>query len=117
VTGAADGREVSAVWEETRKALYATDLTQQQELFSARVTRYQRTLDARTGRVTGYEAKEADAVTRSPFVSETAARLSANGYVRPGTSETTYYAPDAGVLMSEEFLGDHCFRLRGGEGK
>ena len=39
VTGASDGREVSAVWEETRKALYATDLTQQQELFSARVTR------------------------------------------------------------------------------
>ena len=117
VTGASDGREVSEVWEETRKALYTTDLTQQQELFSARLSRYQRTLDARTGRVTAYEVREASSVTKSPFVSETAAQLSANGYVRQGVSETTYYAPDAGVLMSEEFLRDHCFTLRDGEGK
>lgn len=117
VTGAADGREVSAVWEETRKALYATDLTQQQELFSARVSRYERTLDARTGRVTNYQTKQAKSVTRSPFVSESAALLSANGYVRQGETETTYYGPDAGVLVSDEFLRDHCFKLREGDGK
>jgi hypothetical protein len=117
VTGAADGREVSAVWDETRKALFATDLTQQQELFSARVTRFVRTLDARSGRVTGYQAKEAKAVTRSPFVSESAAWLSANGYVRQSRGESVYYGPDAAVLLSDEFLRDHCFRLRDGEGK
>ena len=117
VTGAADGRDVSAVWDETRKALFATDLTQQQELFSARVSRFVRTLDARNGRVTGYQAKEATAVTRSPFVSESAAWLSANGYAKVGSTETVYYAPDASVLLSDEFLRDHCFRLRDGEGK
>jgi len=117
VTGAADGRDVSAVWDETRKALFATDLTQQQELFSARVSRFVRTLDARSGRVTGYQVKEATAVTRSPFVSESAAWLSANGYVKEGSTETVYYAPDAAVLLSDEFLRDHCFRLRDGEGK
>ena len=118
VTGASDGREVSEVWEETRKALYATDLTQQQELFSARVSRYERTLDAQTGRVTAYQAKQATTVTRSPFVSQAAAELSANGYVRqsPG-NVTVYYAPDAGVLLSDEFLRDHCFRLREGDGR
>ena len=47
VARATDGREVSAVWEEARKALYATEITQRQELFSARVVRYVRTLDAR----------------------------------------------------------------------
>jgi hypothetical protein len=117
VAGATDGREVSAVWDETRKALFATDLTQQQELFSARVTRFVRTLDARSGRVTGYQAKEVKAVTRSPFVSESAAWLSANGYVRQTSGETVYYGPDAAVLLSDEFLRDHCFRLRDGEGK
>jgi hypothetical protein len=117
VAAAADGRDVSAVWDETRKALFATDLTQQQELFSARVSRFVRTLDARSGRVTGYQAKEANAVTRSPFVSESAAWLSANGYVKAGLSETVYYAPDAAVLLSDEFLRDHCFRLRDGDGK
>ena len=117
VTAAADGRDVSAVWEETRKALFATDLTQQQELFSARVSRFVRTLDARSGRVTGYQVKEANSVTRSPFVSQSAAWLSTNGYAKVGPTETLYYAPDASVLLSDEFLRDHCFRLRGGEGK
>jgi hypothetical protein len=117
VTGAADGRDVSAVWEETRKALFATDLTQQQELFSARVSRFVRTLDARSGRVTGYQVREANSVTRSPFVSQSAAWLSANGYAKVGPTETLYYAPDASVLLSDEFLRDHCFRLRDGEGK
>ncbi len=117
VARASDGREVSAVWEETRKALFATDLTQQQELFSARVSRFERTLDARTGRVTNYQTREANAVTRSPFVSETAAHLSANGYVRQNASESVFYAPDAAVLLSDEFLRDHCFRLRAGDGK
>ena len=117
VTGAADGREVSTVWEETRKALYVTDLTQEQELFSARISRYARTLDARTGRVTGYETTQSAAVTRNPFVSVPAAQLSANGYVRQGSTENTYFAPDAAVLLSDEFLRDHCFRLRQGEGR
>ena len=118
VARASDGREVSEVWEETRKALYATDLTQQQELFTARVSRYERTLDAQTGRVTGFQTKQATTTTRSPFVSSPAAELSARGYVRQGSgSETVYYAPDAGVLLSDEFLRDHCFRLRDGDGR
>ena len=117
VARATDGSEMSAVWEETRKALFATDLTQQQELFSARVSRFERTLDARSGKVTKYETKETSAVTRSPFVSESAALLSANGYVRQQGGEVTYSAPDAAVLLSDEFLTDHCFRLRKGEGK
>jgi hypothetical protein len=117
VTGAADGREVSAVWEETRKALYATDLAERQELFSARVSHYERTLDAETGRVTSYRTTQVNAVTRSPFVSLPAAQLSADGYVRQNSTETIYYGPDASVLLSDEFLRDHCFRLRDGEGK
>ena len=117
VAAAADGREVSEVWEETRKALYATELTQEQELFNAKISRFERTLDARTGRVTNYQTKQASTVTRSPFISESAARLSATGYVRQNSTEVTYYAPDATVLLSEEFLRDHCFRLREGEGR
>jgi hypothetical protein len=117
VATAAGGSEVSAVWDETRKALFATDLTQQQELFSARVSRFERTLDARSGKITHYETKESSSVTRSPFVSERAAALSANGYVRQSGGDLIYYAPDAAVLLSEEFLADHCFKLREGEGK
>ena len=116
VARASDGRDVSAVWEEARKALYATDLTQRQELFSARVARYVRLLDARTKRVTSHETNETQGVTRNPFVSAPADQLSAHGFVRQVGDETIYYAPDAGVLLSDEFLNDHCFRLRAGDG-
>jgi len=117
VTGASDGREVSSVWDEARKALYATDLTQREELFTARVSRFERTLDAQSGRVTSYQTKQSTGVTRSPFVSLAAAQLSADGYVRQSSTETVYYGPDATVLLSDEFLRDHCFRLKAGEGK
>ena len=117
VARATDGREVSAVWEEARKALYATELSQRQELFSARISRFVRTLDAHTGRVTGYETKETSGVTRNPIVSQPAADLSAHGYVRQAGRDLIYYGPDAAVLLSDEFLRDHCFRLRAGEGR
>jgi hypothetical protein len=116
VARASDGREVSAVWDEARKALYATDLTQRQELFTAKVSRFERTLDATSGRVTAYSTTESSGVTRNPFVSLPAAQLSQNGFVRQNSAETIYYGPDAGVLLSDEFLGDHCFRLRKGSG-
>ena len=117
VARATDGRELSAVWEEARKALYVTELTQRQELFSARVSRFVRTLDPRTRRVIGLDTKEASGVTRNPFVSQPAAELSAHGFVRQAAGEVIYYGPDAAVLLSDEFLGDHCFRLRAGDGK
>lgn len=115
VARASDGREVSAVWDEARKALYATDLTQREELFTVRASRFERTLDARTGQVKSYKATERSGATRSPFVSVPAARLSADGFVTQNASETVYYGPDAAVLLSDEFLRDHCFRLRAGE--
>jgi hypothetical protein len=112
VARASDGREVSDVWDEARKALYATDLTQRQELFTAKVSRFERTLDAKNGKVLSYETKQGGGVTRNPFVSLPAAQLSAHGFVRQNASEAVYYGPDASVLLSDEFLGDHCFKLR-----
>src|SRR5688572_17514271 len=116
VARASDGRDVSAVWDEARKALFATDIAQQQELFTAKLTRFNRTLEPGSNRVIAYESRESSGVTRNPFVSLPAARLSAEGFVRMTTDEAVYYGPDAAVLLSDEFLGDHCFRLREGSG-
>ena len=117
VARASDGREVSAVWDEARKALYATELTQRQELFTAKVMRFERTLDPRDRKVIGYQTTQATGVTRNPFISLPAAQLSANGFVRQVKTETIYYGPDAAVLLSDEFLGDHCFKLREAGGR
>jgi hypothetical protein len=47
-----------------------------------------------------------------PFVSAPAAELSRAGYVRENRDGTTeYFGPDADVLLSDEFLADHCFRI------
>ena len=117
VARASDGHEVSAVWDEARKALYATDLTQRQELFAAKVMRFERMLDAGDGKVLSYDTKQSSGVTRNPFVSLPAAQLSADGFVRQNTTETIYFGPDASVLLSDEFLGDHCFKLRDAGGR
>jgi len=114
VAGATDGKDVSTVWEEARKALDATDLAQREEMFTARVSRFERTLEPQSRRVTDYQTKQSAGVTRNPFISESAAQLSANGFVRHSEGETIYFAPDAAVLLSDEFLNDHCFRLRSG---
>ena len=114
VVRASDGREVSAVWDEARKALFATDLTQRQELFSVQVTRFERMLDPQTGRVLSHQSRQANGVTRNPFVSLPAAQLSESGFVRQSGGDLVYFGPDAAVLLSDEFLGDHCFRLRAG---
>ena len=110
----AEGDDVSAVWEEARKALLATDVTQRDELFTVKVSRFERTLEPRTSKVLSYESKQSTGATKSPFVAIPAARLSSEGFVRQNESETIYYGPDASVLLSDEFLNDHCFRLRQG---
>ena len=110
----AEGGDVSAVWEEARKALLATDVTQRDELFTVTVSRFERTLEPRTSKVLTYETKQSTGSTKSPFVAMSAARLSAEGFVRQNERETIYYGPDASVLLSDEFLNDHCFRLREG---
>ena len=117
VARASDGAGVSAVWDEARKALFATDLTQRQELFSVKLTRFERMLDPQTRRVLSHETRQTTGVTRNPFVSRPAAQLSEDGFVRQVASEVIYYGPDAAVLLSDEFLGDHCFRLRNGSGR
>jgi hypothetical protein len=117
VARASDGAEVSAVWDEARKALFATDLTQQQELFTVKLTRFERTFDPQTGRVLSHQSRQTGGVTRNPFVSLPAAELSENGFVRQSASDLIYFGPDAAVLLSDEFLNDHCFRIRDGSGR
>jgi hypothetical protein len=117
VARASDGAGVSTVWDEARKALFATDLTQRQELFSVKLTRFERMLEPQSRRVLSHQTRQMTGITRNPFVSRPAAQLSEDGFVRQVASEVIYYGPDAAVMLSDEFLGDHCFRLRDGSGR
>ncbi|MEO8449553.1 MAG: carboxypeptidase-like regulatory domain-containing protein [Gemmatimonadota bacterium] len=104
------GGAVARLWDEARKALQATQLTAAGVAALLEIRTYDRQLDDR-GRVLTEKSLTRHAATSRPFRSAGAALLHAEGYVRPVDGEVLYHGPDAELLLSEEFLADHCFRL------
>ncbi len=101
------GALVSMLWTEARKVLIGAELT---KLPMLEVTRYQR------GYAPGSSIAEesstrfrTDSVT--PFVAADAERLRHSGYLEQAGASTLFLAPDAKVLLSEDFLADHCFQV------
>ena len=112
-----DASEVTAtVWANARAALDAVRLTEQQRLVHASITRFARDLDPQTYRVLKEERRESFTYGERPFVSAPAEELSRLGYVRREGNGFVYFAPDVSVILSDVFLGEHCFRLVKGTG-
>jgi hypothetical protein len=105
-----EGDRVAALWDEARTALFATQISLRDRLFRARVTHYVRELDPKSRRILSETRSHATGVVSRPFASIPAESLSARGYWIPGKDgASTYYGPDADVLLSQAFLDDHCF--------
>jgi hypothetical protein len=111
----AEGRAAHALWEEVRKALDAADLAAEQRMMSVSIEQYTRLLDPSLRETRAVSRRARAGVSERPFTSAPAADLAANGYVRPQSDTTVFYAPDAAVLLSAEFLDGHCFGVREGE--
>jgi hypothetical protein len=105
------GAQTATVWNEARKALRAAAWGERQRLFRYRVAQFQRDLDPGSGRVLRETRREQATVAAHPFASPAAAELSARGWIQKTDAGTFYYGPDAAVLLSDEFLNDHCMRL------
>lgn len=98
------------LWDEARKALLATTLTQHDQL-TMRTGSTQRTLDAGDERVLAESTTVRTVPTVRPFASLPPDSLLVAGYVqRNALGETIYWAPDADVLLSESFASTHCLR-------
>jgi hypothetical protein len=102
---------VVALWERVRAALDAVSLTGRDGLLRATVWLFARTVDAH-GRARDAHGRIARVMTTEPFVSVPADSLARYGYAHRGRDSTTYYAPDAGVLVSDAFTSTHCFGVR-----
>ena len=64
-----------------------------------------------------YEDSDTSVVrTRQPFDRPAPGNLERVGYIQRQGSSLVYYGPDAGLLLSERFLRQHCFRRLEGEG-
>jgi hypothetical protein len=73
--------------------------------------RYERDLDPTTRLVVREEESRRDGYMRVPFESLPTTELLESGFLQRDGAELVYYAPDANVLLSDEFLDTHCFRL------
>jgi hypothetical protein len=113
-----EGLRVSEVWNEIRTALEAAQWTARGAVYGYQIERHVRDLEFRTGKVLRDERERARGYARAPFKSLPAARLAAEGYVQPAGDGrgSVYYAPDAEVLLSDNFLDTHCMRLLVGRG-
>ena len=100
------------VWQEARKALTAVSLTEQSRRYPMTLAMTERTYAADGKQLVDQRVQTRTGVTSRPFVAPPAARLEQVGYVARDGDYWTFYAPDAQVILSDEFLGSHCLRLR-----
>lgn len=111
--GADSGLAVARVWGEARKAMLGSQLaTATSAPPLAAWIEYDRILDPSGRAVLEQHVRAAQHPTAHAFRSRPAEELASNGYIVSDGSGTTYYAPDADVLLSESFAATHCFRLQ-----
>jgi len=111
-----EGKATARVWEEVRKALAAEEYTREASLYRYTLVKYSRTLDRR-GRKILREVTTVSENVPQAFRSFPIRDLVNRGFVQVVEDSTIYYAPDAGALLSNAFLGTHCFGLREGKGR
>lgn len=107
--GSQGGPLAAALWEEIRKALTANVLTQEQRAVPLHVRLFQRDLDRHAAPLREW-VYDSRLIYGQPFGSAPAALLANTGFVDQGDSTITYHAPDAALLLSDEFVRTHCFR-------
>ena len=103
------GGAAAALWEEIRKALTANLITQADAQPLLRVRQFVRetTFGGRLLREWTAEARE---MRGQPFVAMEPGELSQKGFAYAIDDTMMYAAPDARLLLSDEFVATHCFR-------
>jgi hypothetical protein len=104
------GLLVTRVWEETRKALMASQLVADNPLVAEWI-QYDRHLEPNSTRVWQQHVRTTKSPTTHAFVSRPAESLAELGYIVEDSTTREFFAPDAEVLLSESFSNLHCFHL------
>lgn len=103
------GVATQRLWDEARKALTATEVTREMGLVRWRAYDHVREIDPETRLVRSERSAVRNGSGDRPYVSVPAELLASDGFVVTRGDTSTYYAPDAGVLLSDPFLDTHCF--------
>ncbi len=110
-----EGLLLASVWEEARKALTVQDWTDREGLYRFQMESWDRDLDTRSKEVGNPNRQVTTVIQRSPIRTElTPEELITVGFVQVVDARQhhyVYHGPDAAILLSDEFLDTHCFRL------
>ncbi len=106
-----EGLAVTRLWDEARKALEAAAWTQERGYYRYEMMNIVRRMDPENRRVLSEDRSYGQGYRLAPYIALPAEELMANGFARLTPSESVYWAPDAAVLLSDEFLDTHCFRV------
>lgn len=109
-----EGQAVARVWNEARKALAAAAWTQERGMYQYEMLRIKRRLDRRGRRIEAEDRSTDRAYTDAPYVARPVDSLVAGGFARITSSESLFWAPDAAVLLSDQFLDTHCLKVTEG---
>ncbi len=113
---ASEGDNVFAAWDQAIASIAATSLTSSARGFSATTLQLERELMPDGRRIRSQTANVRTDVVRQPWRSLSPDSLRRNGYTSVDASgATTFYAPGLEVLVSPNFLEDHCLRLMAAE--
>ena len=104
------GRATLALWEEARKALDVALWTDDDGRFVYELQSWTRRFDRSGRRLLNERLDRRTHVGRHAFRAVSPEALAEEGFVQGSNADGRfYYAPDAGVLLSDAFLGTHCF--------
>lgn len=106
------GELAAWLWDEARKALTATRLTDAGRTMPVVITDVIRWRDPSTGHVLREERLPDVRVSGRPFTSVAPESLAVHGYVELRGDSTLYAAPDAATLLDSRFLDGHCLAAR-----
>jgi hypothetical protein len=102
----------SAVWDDVWAALASAEVAREQRLVRADVFVYTRDVDVLSGRVMSEQRGITPVLDERPFRTAPAADLMQNGFWRRSPlGHVDFFGISAGTLISDEFLGTHCFSL------
>jgi hypothetical protein len=105
------GQLVAHMWEEARKAIEATQLTQGGAKQTVKWRIYERTMDPTGQLMITQSSNTGTATAMKAFVSLPPDSLAKVGYMSDDDpSGTIYRAPDPEALLSNAFASLHCFR-------
>ena len=104
------GQAVARLWEEARKAITATKLSQAGKRQTVKWTVYDANTDITGTRVFTKATDSYSAAAVKAFVSLPPDSLARMGYMTENDSGALYRAPDAEALLSDAFASQHCFR-------